>query len=362
MTTASARCARPSSLGGERARIDIRTSSLAALLIGAFALPAKGHHAPTEYDFQKVIEIEGTLTEIRWQNPHVRILVRADVDGSGQPIVVDIEGGALSVMRRTNARPDGLRVGDKVRVAGFRSQRGPSRMYGRNLLQADGTELLFEPGVPPRWRKDALGSVTSWFDQRDLEKSSAGIFRVWSSRINEFFEWDPDPLPLTDAARKKAAAWDPLNQMVARGCEPVGMPMIMDHPYPIEFVQQGEAILLRMEIYDAVRTIHMKKGVNTSSLPKHLYGRSIGHWEDGTLVVATDGILWPYMDHVGTPLSAAASVIERFTPSPDGSQLEHILMLTDPENLTRPVRMKQTWIARPNETVKPYDCKPGREP
>lgn len=338
-----------------------RAFALASVL-AALALPAAAHHAPTEYDFQKIIEIEGTLAEIRWQNPHVRLLIRSDVDGSGKPILVDIEGAALSVMRRTNATPAGLRVGDTVRVAGHPSRRGPARMYGKNLLQADGTEMLFEPGLPPRWRKSALGSATNWFDERDLEKSSAGIFRVWSSRFDEFFVYDQNPLPLTQSAREQAAAWDFVNQQVARGCEPVGMPSIMDAPYPIEFVQQEKKILLRMEIYDAVRTIHMGGDISAASLPKHPFGRSIGRWENGTLVVTTDGIEWPYIDYAGTPMSPAAVIVERFTPSADGSQLEHILTLTDPENLTRPVRMKQTWIARPNETVKPYDCKSPRNP
>ena len=316
---------------------------------------AGAHHAPTEYDFQKVVEMEGSLVEVRWRNPHVRIFMQTGVDASGKPVIVDIEGAALSVMRRTNATPDGLRIGDKVRVAGHPSRRGAGRLYGLSLLQADGKELLFAPGNFPRWTKAPLGSVTNWFNTNNVESSNAGLFRVWSSRFNEFLAWNPKELPLTDAARKKAAAWDPVNDSVTQGCAPVGMPAIMDVPYPLEFVKQENAIVLRMEIYDAVRTIHMSAGAR-DSLEKNVFGRSIGRWEGDTLVVETDGVTWPYFDHLGTPLSVATTIVERFTPTTDGSHLQYKMIVTDPETFTQPIELTRSWMARANESVKPYEC------
>jgi hypothetical protein len=334
-----------------------RPISILGFACALFSLAAAAHHAPSEFDFKKIVEIEGTLAEVRWQNPHIRILVRTGIDASGKPIVVDVEGGALSIMRRTNATPEGLHVGDTVRVAGFPSRRSATRMWGQNLLQANGKEMLFEPGLFPRWAKAPLGSESKWFDKRDVEKSSAGIFRVWSSHLHEFFLAREKPVPLNEAANKKLAAWDPLTDSVSHGCEPVGMPTIMDQPYPLEFVKQQDTILLRMELYDAVRTIHMREDVALSELPKHLFGRSIGRWEGDTLVVKTDGILWSYLEHNGTPLGAATSIVERFTPAPDGTRLQYDMIVTDDEYLTEPLVQKKTFFARPDETVKPYECK-----
>lgn len=336
-------------------RLHIATiTSIACVL---FTPSTSAHHAPSEFDFKKVIEIEGTLTEVRWQNPHIRILVRTGSDAAGKPIIIDVEGGALSIMRRTNATPTGLHIGDQVKVAGFLSRQSPTRMWGQNLLQADGKELLFEPGLFPRWAKAPLGSESKWFDKRDLERSNAGIFRVWSSHLQEFFLAREEPLPLNDAGGKKLAEWDPLTDSITDGCNPIGMPAIMDQPYPLEFVQQGDTILLRMELYDAVRTIHMNASVRAASLPKHLFGRSTGRWEGRTLVVATDGILWSHIDHIGTPLSPSASIVERFTPADDGSKLEYSMVINDPELLTKPLVQAKTFIARPGETIKPYECK-----
>jgi hypothetical protein len=316
---------------------------------------ASAHHAPTEYDM-KIVEIEGTLTEVRWQNPHVRIFVRV-TDPNGVSRIVEVEGGALSVMRRTNATAAGLRVGDRVKVAGAPSRRSDTRMLGSSLLQADGTELLFQPGQPARWKKGTLGSITNWFDRNDLEPSRSGIFRVWSSRLSDFLDPVQPPIPFTEAARKRIKAWDWLHDSATHGCDPIGMPSIMDAPYPMEFVRKDDTILLRLEIYDATRTIHMNERVTAEQLPKHLFGRSLGHWEDRTLVVATDGILWPYFDHLGAPLSSQASIVERFTPSADGSLLDYRMVITDPEFLSKPLELQKTLMARRNESVKPYECK-----
>lgn len=48
--------------------------------------------------------------------------------------------------------------------------------------------------------------------------------------------------PLTEAARKTRAAFNPLTDSVAPGCRPKGMPTIMEQPYPIEFVNKGDTI------------------------------------------------------------------------------------------------------------------------
>jgi hypothetical protein len=326
------------------------------LVVATSTTPTWAHHSGSEYEDDKTVEIEGTLVEVRWQNPHIRLRVRSAGDARSEPLTWDIEGTSLSVMRRTNATPEKLKVGDKVRVAGLPSRRAPNRMMGLNLLQADGSELVFFPGDRPRWAKDAIGSRSTWFDAGTSEKAGSGIFRVWSTKLDVPEQlWLPS-YPLTDAAKKILASWNPIHDTVARDCEPKGMPTIMEQPYPLEFVRLKDTIELRMEEYDTLRTIHMSDKVVPSSLPTHRLGRSTGRWEGSTLVVKTDGIIWPYIDPLGTPLSPAATLVERFTPTADGTRLQYSVVITDPKFLTRPVELKRSWVARPNESVKPYDC------
>jgi hypothetical protein len=140
------------------------------------------------------------------------------------------------------------------------------------------------------------------------------------------------------------------------------MPTIMEQPYPLEFVKKGDTILLRLEEYDTVRTIDMKGGGPGRSedlqprRPKTLLGHSRGTWDGSTLVVATSEISWTYFDPSGVPLGPAASIVERYTPSPDGTRLVLKMTVTDPDTFTQPIDLQRTWVWRKGETVKPYNC------
>lgn len=323
-------------------------------LYGIAISSAGAHHAPTGFDWGKIVEIEGTIIEVRWQNPHVTFKVRAD-DSQGQPSVWDIEASSVSMLRRMNASAERLQPNEKVRVAGNPTRKPTNKLYGQNLLHANGREIVFQPEGRQRWKSTVVGNVGAWSDGK-AEAGSSGIFRVWSTDFDDPWLEPPPRKYRTPAALAKIDAWDSAKNPVADGCEPIGMPIIMAAPYPIEFIQEQDRILLRIELYDSVRTIHMRDAVARASLPTHILGRSMGHWERDTLVVETDGITWPYLDHGGMPLSRDASMVERFTPSKDGKRLNYSLIVTDPQYLTKPVESKRSWIARPNETVNAFRC------
>jgi hypothetical protein len=314
------------------------------------------HHSGAEYDESRTMDVTGTLVELAWQNPHVRFTLQADPDETGKVVVWDIEAHSLSVLRRSNVTPDRLARGDRITIAGDPSSRRPNRMFATHLKRADGVELVLGPGFKRRWQGPVEEFKSSWFDPGAASAREHGIFRVWSTKLDDpVFLWKRD-YPLTEAAQKKRAAWDDLRDTVARGCEPKGMPTIMEQPYPLEFVKRGDRILLRMEEYDTVRTIHMAANADMKSLqPNHL-GVSTGRWEGETLVVRTDRITWPYLDPSGVPLGSGAVLVERFTPTADGSRLEYGLTITSTETFTEPVELKRNWFWRPQEKVRPYRC------
>jgi len=332
-----------------------------AILIGCGVLTPvaiDAHHSGSEYD-RTIVEIEGELLEVAWQNPHVHFFVRA-ADSSGKAQTWDIEANSLSILRRTDATPENLRVGDKIKVAGAPSRRTPNRMWAMNILAANGREIVLGPGIKPRWQAVAVGSKSTWFEGGTAANKTAGIFRVWSTKFNEPGGlWRRD-YPLTDTARKARAAFNPLTDTVAPGCRPKGMPTIMEQPYPMEFVNKGDTILLRMEEYDTVRTINMAPDANVDSLPKTLLGRSRGHWEGATLIVTTTRIDWPYLDPSGVPQGPASAIVERFTPTSDGTRLNYTMTITDPATFTAPIELARSWVWRPGETVRPYNCVEAR--
>ena len=325
-----------------------------ALLVVLAPVTTLAHHSGSEYD-RTTVEIEGTLVELVWQNPHVHFGVRTSGKDS-KPVVWDIEANSLSILRRTDANPDNLKLGDRIKVAGAPSRQTPNKMWASNILPANGREVVLGPGIKPRWKGAADGEKSTWFDGGNDADKAAGIFRVWSTKFNEpGGVWWRRDYPLTDAGKKKRAAFNPLTDSVAPGCRPKGMPTIMEQPYPLEFVRKGDTILLRLEEYDTVRTIDMK-GAPGGQRPKTLLGTSHGRWEGDTLVVTTSGIAWTYFDPSGVPLGPSASIVERFTPTPDGTRLTLKMTVTDPDTFTQPINLERTWVWRKGETVKPYNC------
>ncbi len=64
----------------------------------------------------------------------------------------------------------------------------------------------------------------------------------------------------------------------------------MQQPNPMEIVDNGDQILIRMESFDTVRLISMEADSPNADVPATPLGRSVGHWEGDTPVVETDRI------------------------------------------------------------------------
>lgn len=85
-------------------------------------------------------------------------------------------------------------------------------------------------------------------------------------------------------------------------------------------------------------------------------GYSVGRWEGGDLIVTTTNVNWGYFDSVGIPLSTAAVIVERFTPTDDGARLDYHVAVTDPSTFTEPVELGKYWIWRSDIEVGRYEC------
>jgi hypothetical protein len=306
---------------------------LAAAALTSLALPslAYAHHSFTEFDQARTIQISGTLKDVAWQNPHVRLRVESIENGTA--VTWDVETSSIGILTRAHFDPKSLRVGDKVSVAGSPSKAAPNRMFGMNVLLPSGQELVMLPGARLQWQTSTT-RVAPPPAQGGGEPPTKGIFKVWGSSFD-----DPEAQPgalwagissLTPAATKALAAWDPVHDTITPGCEPKGMPTIMEQPYGLAFEDHGATIALRLEEYDTVRTIHLSDGA-AAPATKSLLGHSVGKWDGPTLVVATTGISWPYIAANGLPQGPSSRLEERFTPSPDGKRLAYTLTITDPD-------------------------------
>jgi hypothetical protein len=114
--------------------------------------------------------------------------------------------------------------------------------------------------------------------------------------------------------------------------------------------------MLRIEEYDAVRSIRMGAAAVGAAQPAAPYGHSTGKWEGRTLIVETTRVQPRRYDN-GVLQGSRARYEERFTPSADGARLHYTITVTDPDVFTRPVEMQRSWVWRPNERVLPFNCK-----
>ncbi len=128
----------------------------------------------------------------------------------------------------------------------------------------------------------------------------------------------------------------------------------MEQPYPMELVDAGAEILLKLEEYDTVRHIAMSAAARVDA-PGRL-GTSTGRWDGAALVVTTTGIEYGYFNSSGIPLGPDAALEERFALNAAGSRLEYTMTVTDPTTFTAPVTLRKAWEWRPGEQVRPYNC------
>ena len=126
----------------------------------------------------------------------------------------------------------------------------------------------------------------------------------------------------------------------------------------IDAAQDGD-IVLRVEVFDIVRTIHMDPAANPEAQPATPLGYSVGRWEGDTLVIRTTRVSWPYFNESGSiPQSEAVVIDERFTVGAD-DRLVYEIVVTDPATFTAPVSARFVLGWRPDVVVEPYECIPG---
>ena len=72
--------------------------------------------------------------------------------------------------------------------------------------------------------------------------------------------------------------------------------------------------------------------------------------------MTTTRISWPFFSQLGIRQSPDVAIVERFTPTGDGSRLDYEMTVTDPKTFTRPVVLRQHWLWLPSVTLLPYEC------
>ena len=118
--------------------------SLLLLSIGLGPLTGVvAHHSPAMlYDLSREITVEGIVTEYQLGNPHMRIYLDVDNEGTTEKWLA--EGGSRTQLLRAGWTGNEVGPGDKVTVRGHPSRDGSKLVHMEYLTLPDGTERFTE--------------------------------------------------------------------------------------------------------------------------------------------------------------------------------------------------------------------------
>jgi len=117
----------------------IATISLCGANIGM------SHHSPASvYVMSETIQIDGIVTDFRYNNPHMRIFIDVtNEDGETESWIA--EGGTPNILLRNGWSPETLKPGDRIHVNGNPAREQDSLFIHLDIVTLpDGSELFGE--------------------------------------------------------------------------------------------------------------------------------------------------------------------------------------------------------------------------
>jgi hypothetical protein len=115
---------------------------LVAGLAVVTAQSASAHHSfAAEFDASKVVTLQGVVTKLEWQNPHIWVYLDVK-DDHGAPQAWQCEGGAPNTLTRNGWSKDSLKFGDQVTIEGFLAKDGSRTCNARVVKLPDGRNVF----------------------------------------------------------------------------------------------------------------------------------------------------------------------------------------------------------------------------
>ena len=168
-----------------------------------------------------------------------------------------------------------------------------------------------------------------------------------------------------EAKRSADAAAAEKGEPTASGavaCVPYGMPRMMSVAlYPIEILPTSGQITIVTEAFSEVRRVYMNvPQLPMGDVPPGYYGRSVGRWDGGTLVVDTIGIKASVPAYQNMPHSEQMRITERIRLVA-ADYLHDQITIDDPGVLEKPVTYTLAYKRMPGYEMVEFVCDNNRE-
>jgi Family of unknown function (DUF6152) len=365
----------------------------AALVLWVATSPLLAHHSlMAKFDPDETRTLEGEVTLLHWENPHVHILM--DVrDGA------TVASWAVELESRLNLERSGwdantLKPGDIVKVEGMIASDGSRQIWGDSVaVESTGRRVLFmsasaraalvpTPGLPvrptPRWPDGQPrlgpppGEAGYW-----ARPSSTVLMETGAS-----VEMDRDGLLLDLDGIDGVAPFQPWAQYLYESrqrtflrsdptflsCKPPGAVRQFQMPYGNQFLEDRASGRIFLTagggnhdwhfIYSDDRPFRGHGAGDDGNLL--YYGQARYRWEDDTLIVESEDFnekFW--LTNGGLPHTEQLHLTERFTRT-DFYHMEYAVTIDDPGAYTRPWSAGWTleWVA--GEDLPTYYCQENR--
>ncbi len=319
--------------------VRIGTSLLLAL---ALSLPVRAlaHHSHSTINRDDVRVYSGVVAKYGWAMPHVYLKVDAPNE-NGEVVEYSIEMGSPPSLVRRGWSRDTWKPGDRITWEGAHD-RDPNRNYTglKWAERADGTRVGTTVGgeAPPEPSTDFAGLWT---------RSDPGGFKPHYA--------PPEGWPLSAKGQALVDGFsEDQNPMVT--CGNPGPPKSMIVPYPIKFTRpDDDTLVMERELMEDLRVIHFDRDAQRGE-PSRM-GHSVGWFEDDVLIVETDNFTedkWGI--HTGISSSNQKHLIERFSLSNGGLNLDVEMVVTDPVYLSEPKTFSHHWRKLPDREIVQAPC------
>ena len=116
--------------------------ALVGLFMAGAAVSLRAHHAfAAEFDSNKPVKFEGTVTKMQWLNPHVWLHMDVKTpDGKLESWA--FEAGTPTVLFRRGFTKNSLLPGTRIVIDGYRAKDGSRRANGRDITFPDGRKMF----------------------------------------------------------------------------------------------------------------------------------------------------------------------------------------------------------------------------